>query len=102
MVGVYASRCLVKGCRGRVGPEYTDKELYDQLCYYASLVDVESALQKAASAAKAGADAKVEAGVDGKGEHSGEDGNGHAERHHCIPVVNHAANRFDFLRSPCP
>lgn len=46
MVGVYASRCLVQGCRGRVCPEYTDKELYDQLCYYSSLFDMEAALKK--------------------------------------------------------
>lgn len=37
MVGVYASRCLAGRCKGKVAAEYSDKELYDQLCYYASL-----------------------------------------------------------------
>lgn len=46
LLGVYASRCLVKGCRGRVGPEYSDKQLYDQLCYFASLFDVARAFER--------------------------------------------------------
>ncbi|CAO1638402.1 unnamed protein product [Sympodiomycopsis kandeliae] len=37
MVGVYGKKCLVKNCNGNVYPEYTDKQLYDQLCYYNSL-----------------------------------------------------------------
>jgi DNA polymerase alpha subunit A len=46
LLGVYAKRCLVPNCRGAVSPEYTDKALYDQLCYYSSLFDVESAADK--------------------------------------------------------
>lgn len=65
MVGVYASRCLVKGCRGRIAPEYTDKELYDQLCYYSSLFDVEATLEKS----KAGAAAGAAAGASGEAKH---------------------------------
>lgn len=48
LVGVYASRCLVRGCKGRVAPEYSDKQLYDQLCYYASLFDVTRAASEEA------------------------------------------------------
>ncbi|PWN51312.1 hypothetical protein IE53DRAFT_386318 [Violaceomyces palustris] len=38
MVGVYSSRCLVKGCKGKTRDEYGDKALYDQLCYYRRLL----------------------------------------------------------------
>ncbi|KAK0558719.1 DNA-directed DNA polymerase alpha catalytic subunit pol1 [Tilletia horrida] len=46
MTGVYAKRCLVGGCKGRVVPAYTDKALYTQLCYYESLVSVAIAKEK--------------------------------------------------------
>ncbi|KAE8232931.1 hypothetical protein CF326_g2033 [Tilletia indica] len=46
MTGVYAKRCLVNGCKGRVQPAYTDKALYTQLCYYESLVSVSAAKEK--------------------------------------------------------
>ncbi|KAL9933797.1 hypothetical protein V8E36_007455 [Tilletia maclaganii] len=46
MTGVYAKRCLVNGCKGRVVPAYTDKALYTQLCYYESLVSVSIAKEK--------------------------------------------------------
>ncbi|KAK0553775.1 DNA-directed DNA polymerase alpha catalytic subunit pol1 [Tilletia horrida] len=58
MTGVYAKRCLVSGCKGRVVPAYTDKQLYTQLCYYESLVSVKNAKEKcekrAAAAARGG------------------------------------------------
>ncbi|CAO1616593.1 unnamed protein product [Parajaminaea phylloscopi] len=58
MIGVYASRCLVKDCRGRMSPEYSDKQLYDQLCYYASLFDADGALEKVQSKSSSGSDVK--------------------------------------------
>lgn len=42
--GVYSGRCLVQGCRGKTKQEYSDKELYNQLCYLDYLFDAERAL----------------------------------------------------------
>ena len=42
--GVYSGRCLVPGCRGRTKQEYSDKDLYTQLCYLDYLFDAERAL----------------------------------------------------------
>lgn len=46
LLSVYAKRCVVQHCRGFVQPEWSDKQLYDQLCYYYSLFDGEGALEK--------------------------------------------------------
>jgi DNA polymerase alpha subunit A len=45
-MSVYGHRCLgprgrAEGCMGKMGYEYTEKSLYNQLLYYASLFDVE-------------------------------------------------------------
>ncbi|CAD6916669.1 unnamed protein product [Tilletia laevis] len=68
MTGVYAKRCLVSGCKGRVVPAYTDKALYTQLCYYESLLSVSIAKEKvekrAAAAASGGGG--FSAGFDGE------------------------------------
>lgn len=50
MTGVYSGRCLVAGCRGKVVPQYSDKDLYTQLCYYEYLFDGEQALAEAGDA----------------------------------------------------
>ncbi|WFD29013.1 DNA-directed DNA polymerase [Malassezia sp. CBS 17886] len=42
--GVYAGRCLVQGCRGRMALQYSDKDLYTQLCFYEYLFDADRAL----------------------------------------------------------
>lgn len=36
---INAKRCLVQGCNGKVVAKYSDKELYDQLCFYEALFD---------------------------------------------------------------
>ncbi|WFD34023.1 DNA-directed DNA polymerase [Malassezia cuniculi] len=50
MTGVYSGRCLVSGCRGKVAPQYSDKQLYTQLCYYDYLFDSQQALTEAGDA----------------------------------------------------
>lgn len=50
MTGVYSGRCLVSGCKGKTGPQYSDKELYTQLCYYDYLFDSKQALAEAGDA----------------------------------------------------
>ena len=52
MAGVYSGRCLVAGCRGKVVPQYSDKELYTQLCYMAYLFDPVQALAEIGDAAQ--------------------------------------------------
>ncbi|KAL9106180.1 MAG: hypothetical protein Q9227_008772 [Pyrenula ochraceoflavens] len=51
-MSVYGHRCLgpqgrAEGCRGRMTYEYTERRMYNQLLYYASLWDVEKAKEKA-------------------------------------------------------
>ena len=51
-ISVYGHRCLgprgrAEGCLGRMTYEYTEKQMYNQLLYYASLWDVEKAKKKA-------------------------------------------------------
>lgn len=51
-MNVYGKRCLgpkghANGCRGVMSYEYTDKMLYNQLLYFASVFDVEKAKEKA-------------------------------------------------------
>lgn len=51
-MSVYGHRCLgpqgrAEGCLGRMAYEYSDKRLYNQLLYFASLWDVERCKQKA-------------------------------------------------------
>lgn len=52
VVGVYARRCLMPGCTGKTVPKYSDKALYDQLCYFESLVDRKRALERATGSAR--------------------------------------------------
>lgn len=47
-ISVYGHRCLgprgqAEGCLGRMSYEYTEKQMYNQLLYYASLFDVDKA-----------------------------------------------------------
>ncbi|KAL4797109.1 DNA polymerase family B-domain-containing protein [Aspergillus venezuelensis] len=47
-ISVYGHRCLgprgqAEGCLGRMGYEYTEKQMYNQLLYFASLWDVDKA-----------------------------------------------------------
>lgn len=53
-MSVYGHRCIgptgrARGCRGRMAYEYSERRLYNQLLYYASLWDVEKAKEKAKS-----------------------------------------------------
>lgn len=53
-MSVYGHRCMgpsgrARGCRGRMGYEYSERRLYNQLLYYSSLWDVERAKEKAKS-----------------------------------------------------
>jgi DNA polymerase alpha subunit A len=48
MQGINARKCLVNGCRGKVLIKYTDKELYDQLCYYEAVFDGQRCLDRLA------------------------------------------------------
>ncbi|KAK5629588.1 hypothetical protein RRF57_005303 [Xylaria bambusicola] len=55
-LSVYGTRCmgpkgLATGCLGRMRYEYSEREIYNQLVYYASLWDVEKARAKAESGA---------------------------------------------------
>ncbi|KAI9509680.1 hypothetical protein F5148DRAFT_1185768 [Russula earlei] len=43
MMGVYGRRCLKDWCRGSVSFEYSDAMLYNQLCYFLYLFDIEKA-----------------------------------------------------------
>ncbi|KAI9368503.1 DNA polymerase family B-domain-containing protein [Aspergillus egyptiacus] len=50
-ISVYGHRCLgprgqAEGCLGKMSYEYTEKQLYNQLLYYASLFDVDKAKAK--------------------------------------------------------
>lgn len=47
VIGVYARRCLMPGCSGKTVAKYSDKALYDQLCFFESLVDRKRALERA-------------------------------------------------------
>jgi DNA polymerase alpha subunit A len=51
---VYGHRCLgqrgrAEGCRGRMGYEYSEKRIYNQLLYFAGLWDVDKAKERARS-----------------------------------------------------
>lgn len=51
-MSVYGHRCLgpngkAEGCQGRMSYEYSEKKLYNQLLYFASLWDVEKSKEKA-------------------------------------------------------
>lgn len=53
-MSVYGHRCMgpqgrARGCRGRMTYEYSERRLYNQLLYYASLWDVEKTKEKAKS-----------------------------------------------------
>ena len=53
-MSVYGHRCLgpngrAEGCLGRMAFEYSEKKLYNQLLYYATIFDVEKAKNKARS-----------------------------------------------------
>ncbi|KAI0526471.1 hypothetical protein F5B22DRAFT_159474 [Xylaria bambusicola] len=55
-LSVYGTRCmgpkgLATGCLGRMRYEYSERDIYNQLVYYASLWDVEKARSKAQSGA---------------------------------------------------
>jgi DNA polymerase alpha subunit A len=43
---INAKRCLVPGCKGKFVLKYSDKELYDQLCYFEALFDGSRYLDK--------------------------------------------------------
>lgn len=60
-ISVYGHRCLgprghAEGCLGRMSYEYTEKQMYNQLLYFAGLWDVDKA--KAAAAKEAGGEKK--------------------------------------------
>ena len=48
--GVYSGRCLAANCRGTTKREYSDKQLYTQLCYLDYLFDAERALAEVGDA----------------------------------------------------
>lgn len=52
---INAKRCLVAGCKGKVMLKYSDKELYDQLCYFEAMFDGQRYFDKDAAAAAASA-----------------------------------------------
>lgn len=58
-ISVYGHRCLgprgrAEGCLGKMTYEYSEKQLYNQLLYYAGLFDVEKAKKKARDIKDAG------------------------------------------------
>ncbi|KAI1500471.1 DNA polymerase [Biscogniauxia marginata] len=58
-LSVYGTRCLgpkglASGCLGRMRYEYKERDIYNQLVYFASLWDVDKALAKARSGATTG------------------------------------------------
>jgi DNA polymerase alpha subunit A len=62
-ISVYGHRCLgpkgyAEGCLGRMSYEYTEKQMYNQLLYFASLWDVDKA--KAAAEKEKGASGGIE------------------------------------------
>ena len=48
--GVYSGRCLAANCRGTTKREYSDKQLYTQLCYLDYLFDADRALAEVGDA----------------------------------------------------
>ncbi|KAF5362489.1 hypothetical protein D9756_002711 [Leucocoprinus leucothites] len=50
MMGAYGRRCIKLGCKSDVSPEYTDKQVYNQLRYYSYLFDGEKAIKAAKDA----------------------------------------------------
>lgn len=68
-MSVYGSRCLgprglASGCLGKMTPEYTEKQLYSQLLYFASLFDVDKAKENAKEVKEREVREKVEACVE--------------------------------------
>jgi DNA polymerase alpha subunit A len=57
---INAKRCLVAGCKGKVMLKYSDKELYDQLCYLEAMFDGQRYLDKDASSSSPSAAASAE------------------------------------------
>ncbi|KAF7510506.1 hypothetical protein GJ744_006352 [Endocarpon pusillum] len=67
-MSVYGHRCLgqrgrAEGCLGRMGYEYSEKRIYNQLLYFAGLWDVDKAKEKMRSGGKEFEDVREKVGV---------------------------------------
>ncbi|UZJ56615.1 hypothetical protein CBS101457_005935 [Exobasidium rhododendri] len=60
MQGINARKCLVIGCKGRTLVKYTDKELYDQLCYFEAVFDGQRCLDRLSAAVAAQGDSSAQ------------------------------------------
>ncbi|KAH9884539.1 hypothetical protein F4778DRAFT_553714 [Xylariomycetidae sp. FL2044] len=88
---VYGARCLgpkglASGCLGRMRYEYTERDVYNQLMYLASLWDVEKARAKAQSGA---------AGLGGEGNAGSLSA---AEKERVLALAEHNRRRFDTVK----
>lgn len=91
-MSVYGTRCLgpkglASGCLGRMRYEYGERDMYNQLVYFASLWDVDKARAKATSGAT---------GLGGQGNGGSLSA---AERERVIALVEHNRTRFTTVKS---
>ncbi|KAI0902126.1 hypothetical protein F4806DRAFT_445772 [Annulohypoxylon nitens] len=89
---VYGTRCLgpkglASGCLGRMRYEYSERDMYNQLVYFASLWDVDKARAKAASGAT---------GLGGKGNGGSLNAE---ERARVDALAEHNRKRFETVKS---
>ncbi|OTA66549.1 putative DNA polymerase alpha catalytic subunit [Hypoxylon sp. EC38] len=91
-MSVYGTRCLgpkglASGCLGRMRYEYSERDMYNQLVYFASLWDVEKARAKATSGAT---------GLGGQGNGGSLSA---AERERVLALAEHNRIRFTTVKS---
>lgn len=91
-MSVYGTRCLgpkglAKDCLGRMRYEYSERGIYNQLLYFASLWDVKKAREKALSGAT---------GLGGKGNGGSLDS---TEKATVLALAAHNSTRFDTVKA---
>ncbi|KAI1417715.1 hypothetical protein F5Y13DRAFT_201274 [Hypoxylon sp. FL1857] len=91
-MSVYGTRCLgpkglASGCLGRMRYEYGERDMYNQLVYFASLWDVDKARAKATSGAT---------GLGGQGNGGSLSA---AERERVLALAEHNRSRFTTVKS---
>ncbi|KAI1492041.1 DNA polymerase [Biscogniauxia mediterranea] len=92
-LAVYGTRCLgprglASGCLGRMRYEYRERDIYNQLQYFASLWDVDKARARAASPATTGVGGSGNAGSLSA-----------AERQRIDAIAEHNRARFDTVKA---
>ncbi|KAK6950215.1 hypothetical protein Daesc_008541 [Daldinia eschscholtzii] len=90
-MSVYGTRCmgpkgLASGCLGRMRYEYSERDIYNQLVYFASLWDVDKARAKASSGAT---------GLGGQGNAGSLNA---AERDRILALAEHNRTRFSTVK----